>query len=350
MTRSWTVLQSCSAISLLGTLVVSCGGGGGSGGAGGGGPGAGGAGGGDAPIVFAELEARMVEASCQRSVTCGFMPDEASCKVALAHIGGALYPTLAEDVRTGKVTYDGVAASRCVEHVRNNPCDNHAWEPRSFGGLSLPSDRDCAAMVMGTVPAGGACFFRQECADHVECDSPGQTGEPACFPGTCAPAPIALGGDCSAPGARCREDRHEGCRDSAPRICIMVPDQEGADCSEIGGCWPPLRCVDGASGSMRICQSPHYPATGEPCVNGDGCDDARDTCDPSTKVCRRRSAIGAACSTDTCVRYARCDFATMMCVPPGAIGDSCDLSGCLKGFVCDATHLCVASAPLAACR
>ena len=83
------------------------------------------------------------------------------------------------------------------------------------------------------------------------------------------------------------------------------------------------------------------------------CDDARDVCDQTTRLCTSRIAVGGACSTiDGCVAYATCDGTTCVAMPgPGASCDSIAQDPCLLNLSCDTTTMhCSLPPSSASCR
>jgi hypothetical protein len=255
------------------------------------------------------------------------MPDLSTC-LAAVHLTPGLYPTLANDLVSGKVAYDGSAAARCLDHLRTLQCSLTAQLRLGI------DDPDCSKTLAGQIPAGAVCFFGDECSDHGSCTRTDDSCTEACCPGTCAPALIQLGGDCSASGARCVGGAAcTALAGGASSTCVALPDREGADCSSAGACALPLICIPDPATSARTCRN--AAGTGAACA-ALPCDDARDTCDSSTKVCRRRGKPGESCATGSCVSYASCDATTQLCVALGKIGDRC-VPTCLDGLTCDPT-------------
>ena len=182
-----------------GVISGSGGGGGSAGGGSAGGVDGGGSGGvdlGTGPIPIAQYETLALAAGCNNLVKCGLYPDQATC-LSSDQVVPHLYDTLVADVASGKVLYDPAQGRACVDATNTLPCTRTAL------AATNPALASCDAVFNGTVAAGGACFFDEECAgggncqiDYTSCPS----GE--CCPGSCVgpPPTVGLGVDCTAYG------------------------------------------------------------------------------------------------------------------------------------------------------
>ncbi len=282
------------------------------------------------PIPFAQLAASIDQAACRVDVLCGDFPDQATCLTSRQD-APHYYDTLGEDVDAGTVVYDGGKARACVDLLSSlSYCSR-------IGPSTLSSDPNCTGIFSGTVAAGGACFFRQECAGGGLCEFTDTSCESSaqCCPGTCVavPPPTASGEPCPQSPATCASD-----------VCVIGPSGTatcqdtvglGASCSGDIPCGPRLYC-DPVS---WICKAP--VATGGACFGSQDCGGTNDRCDATTSVCTPLLPVGTACDPTSggCVTYAACDATTSTCVELPLVGASCDpVNGpsCLGG-TCDAT-------------
>jgi hypothetical protein len=304
---------------------------------------------GSGSIPFSQFEPAFEQAACRMLVLCGEFPDQATC-LSSDHFEPHYYPTLAQDVSTGKVIYDGARAQACL---------NAYYAPRSCNRKEVDAiapNPDCHAIFTGTVAAGGVCFASAECAGGG-CETQNSCTQDQCCAGTCLAATptVPLGGDCPA-GTVC----------AAGTVCTVDLTNGGTTCQKpvgVGGscvygfleniCASPLYC-DSTSG---VCKAP--VATGEPCnpsLGSDDCDIRTDRCDATTSVCTPPLALGAPCSpaASTCAAYATCDATTNTCVGRPAVGQACDPTNgpaCLGDTTtCDSTSAtCVRMPASGAC-
>jgi hypothetical protein len=291
-------------------------------------------------LPFSQLEPSAQQAACHLIVLCGDSPDQATC-LASQQVPPHYYDTLAQDVASGKVRYDGVKARACFDAV-------NAVSSCHRTGLSVLSvDPDCTSIFTGTVAVGGACFFGEECAPGGACKltDASCSSSATCCPGTCiaVPPPVAAGGACPAFPGIC-----------ASRICVVdsiantetcqTPVGLGASCLGATPCETTLYC-DPVS---ETCKEPVgtggacNPALTSPPLVSEDCDGVNDRCSATTSVCTPLLAVGSPCdpATSGCVTYAICDATTNTCVERPAVGAVCDPTGagpsCLGGS-CDAT-------------
>jgi hypothetical protein len=312
--------------------------------------GAGTCGGGGRSIPLDQIAGDLVNAECDFLVACEGAPDRTTCLASIA-VDSAQLATLKVDVAAGTVVYDGQAAAACLDVYRSlTSCKQTA-----VGDLGQKLDAVCGQVFTGTLAAGSACFFSEECADHGICDRTTCTSS-GCCAGTCHARPTAIpaGGDCSNPlpdqdcvdGTLCTADAAGGGTCKAPLAA-------GARCGPYDRCALPYQCggtVDPLT-NEGTCTAP--PGHGQACDISGNCDDARDVCDQTTHVCTNAIAVGGACATsDACVSYATCDGTTCVARPgPDASCDSLAPDPCLLSLGCDATTMHCALPPTSpSCR
>lgn len=292
-------------------------------------------GGDGATIPIDELQTHAKEALCAYEVRCGLVPDTAACDETLY-----VKQQLLVDVKAGKVIYDGQAAAACLDLYRALGCNI------SGAGLSsVGQAQSCRDTIRGTVATGGACLTDEECQSQ-DCDKSACTMTTECCAGACA-AKIPAGGDCSAAGPRCADDLFCRRGTGTTGICSAVI-ADGQPCTSTDSCVTGRRCnlVTGTSaGTCGI-----LPAHGQACP-GMLCDSLSDLCDPASKTCVGRIAVGGDCSAipTGCVPYANCDAATKTCVPRKRAGEDCaQASDCLSGVACTG-GVCVPPSDKPAC-
>lgn len=232
------------------------------------------------------------------------------------------------DVQAGKIMYDGVAASECLNDISTASC--------SLSGSANVDEQACKDTFKGTAAAGAPCYTGAECVAQ-ECDV-GSTcvTSTMCCAGTCSAVPIAAGGACTgAPGSLCAAGT--SCRagaNGASGIC-QPPVAVGGACVSVGDCVAGAECTQDTLGH-GTCQ--RYPSEGQACDlnNGIPCDSLLDMCDTTSHTCVPLIAVGGACSVadDGCVRYATCDPNTMKCVANGGAGSPCTQDSCLGDLEC----------------
>jgi hypothetical protein len=264
----------------------------------------GGVGGSGGSIAIQDLGSRDSEAECSRAVRCGFYPDQPTCVAANPSFLGQLMA----DVQAGKVKYDGIAASDCLDALAAKSCTQSGTNFFRF-------PEACRAAFQGTAAAGAPCFISQECVSG-SCKLPPSASGLTCIAGTCDAVfvPIAQGGNCTIDGPEFQ------CVDGG--YCQVTPGTNRT-CQPLlavgEACSAPDACVDRAA-CVGTCQP--YPSEGQPCdPNGLACDAFADFCDITSHTCVRRSGVGGSCPTgEECVQYAGCDPATMKCVARSNVG------------------------------
>ena len=294
-----------------------------------------GAGDGDS-IPIDELAGRAMDAVCALEIRCGAAPDRAACEESVYQ-----RLQLEADVKAGKVIYDGRAAAACLNAYGTLGCS--ASDAALFNASHQQS---CDDVVKGTVAAGGSCLTDDECLSEA-CDKSTCNSALECCAGTCT-ARIPAGGDCSAVGARCAQDLF--CRrntvDQTAICTARIAD--GQPCTSSDVCVTGRRCNLVTGTSAGTCGA--FPAHGQACP-GDACDSTSDVCDPASKTCVSRIAVGGDCSAIStgCVAYASCDPATKTCVARKRAGETCAATtDCLSGVACT-DGVCVAPADKPAC-
>ena len=287
--------------------------------------------------------AEFADALCKLDVSCGSMPDTATCKATL-QFDSTEFATVRADIASGKVHYDAAKAGSCIDYVKSiygGPCTRS-------GLASVDTNDDvCSDVIVGSVADGGACFSSTECssANCVLADTACSRSRMCCA-GTCAakPTPIPVGGDCSTlqPGQACVSGAY--CvtdTTSTSQTCKIPSKVAGTACASVLDCASPFFCSRDSGSATGTCQ-PAGP-TGAACnatVSYGACDDLRDYCDTTTLKCTRRAAVGAACDANQsgCVGYASCVGGT--CVAMSTERGACntiDGPNCLGDLECSST-------------
>jgi hypothetical protein len=324
MAKSGRALASLSAAAWL----FSCGGGSSS-------P----ASGGDIPL--AELGPRVTTALCMYDVRCGVMPDQATCEAAEP----ADTARLVADVQAGRIVYDGAKAAQCLSAEASAIC--------GFSDDAAFAAEPCGEIFTGTIAAGGACAYDNECVSQT-CTTAGNCipGVTCCV-GSCQPGvgQLASGAACqplsgASPcpqGSSCQADASGGatCR---PLVAAGQP------CANFGDCVAGAQC-DKTGTAPGTCVA--FPTEGQPCdPAGPPCSPASEFCDGATSKCAPRLGVGAACPAGQgCALYTTCDLTTMKCVAKGARGAACAgtaSSDCLGGLEC-LNGACAPRAPEPVC-
>jgi hypothetical protein len=267
--------------------------------------------------------AQFADALCNLDVSCGSMPDVATCKATL-RLDSTEIATVRADIASGKAHYDAAMAGACMDYVKRiygGPCTRSALASVD----TTAGDEVCSKVIVGSVADGGACFSAAECASAncAEADTTCLRSR-ACCAGTCAakPTPIPVGGDCSAlqPGQSCAAGSSCFSTGSAGSSTCQVPSKvAGTSCTSTLECASPLFCARDSSSATGTCQP--SGATGAACnatATYGACDDLRDYCDPTTAKCTRRGAAGAACdaAAGTCIGYTSCLGGTCVAMSP----------------------------------
>lgn len=295
-------------------------------------------GGGDGDsIPIDQLAGRAMDVVCALEIRCGAVPDRAACDEIVNQ-----RLQLEADVKAGKVIYDGRAAATCLNAYSTFGCS--ASDVALFSASRLQS---CEDAVKGTVATGGSCLSDDECLSQA-CDRSACNGTVECCAGTCA-AKIPAGGDCSVAEARCADELF--CRRSTTDQTAICTARigDGQPCISTDVCVAGRRCNIVTGTGAGTCGA--FPAHGQACP-GNACDSSTDVCDPASKTCVSRIALGGDCSAfgTGCVAYANCDPTTKTCVARKRAGEACAATtDCLGGVVACMDGVCVARADEPAC-
>jgi hypothetical protein len=300
---------------------------------------------GSGALAVGDYLAMLTAASCTNQVTCGDAPDQATC-IAANHDDNTA--TIAR-VMYGTIKFDAAAAPACLDQIANAAC--------TFDGFQVDGADPCAGVLTGTVAAGGACFDSLECASPVAVCTP---NDPNCDPSmTCCPSkciePMIAKSGAACDGTATLCDTGLYCAGTqggaAMGTCQPVLTTEGAACTDPCACANPRYCNLDDTGNGK-CVTP--AASKAACSPNDQvpCVDNRDYCDPTTKTCTARVAVGTKCDDMTgaqCVGYAAC-FNSACVAYPGA-GAACNADtgiGCLGELACT-SGTCQAPPPAMDC-
>lgn len=193
----------------------------------------------------------------------------------------------------GLLALDAQGIQACRQHLAQVPC---AQQLRDLDG-------PCAALWVGTQPAGAPCGLDVEslvCAPQTAC----VLGLDLC--GTCQPA--AQAGQGCGGGITCQAGHACDNGTCAPRL---LPGQSCAD----GG-----RCALGASCSQGLCQGPTYTTVGQPCDADRRCP-YRSLCRGG--VCELAPLQGELCTAPGTCASGYCAASSGICQAPHAVGGSC---------------------------
>jgi len=301
-------------------------------------------------VPFSEFETSAEQAVCHFLVVCGEFADAATC-LASKQVQPHYYETLGSDISSGKVIYSGSRAKTCLDAVNALTACNGSLI-NSLEPLLPQADPICNYIFTGTVAAGGACFYSEECANGRPCVSmEACSKDQCCAAATCLMlTDVAEGGNCDVPDAVCPPGMTCSANPTGGGYSCQRLPGAGARCVYpsvgVGVCARPSFC-DGTTG---ICKAP--VATGGPCnPSWPGCENPQDRCVGTT--CTRLLSVGSACGPSTvgCVTYAACDATTSTCVERPAVGAACDPSGprCLGGTCDPNTATCTLEPPGGAC-
>lgn len=274
-------------------------------------------GGSGGPVPIADLEARLLDASCGIQTRCAGFPDVATCKASL--VSNTAH--LVAGVNAGRIQYDGNAAAACIDIIGSLGCN-----------LTDTPDNPpvaCANTFKGSVLAGGTCYGNEECVSgecgNMSCPSSGTCCSGTCEDGSPASNPVPAGGDCSRAGVTCADGTR--CMGSSDLGAVCTPGAalgEACATSGMGGieCLNHGVCLPSSSALGGTCAAP--PAEGEACDTMTGqCNSSLDYCDPVAAKCVRKLGPGQPCPYGTgCVDYAVCASGT--CVQEKKLGEICD--------------------------
>jgi hypothetical protein len=308
----------------------------------------GGKGSASAPATIEEFEEQAFDAYCDYNVTCGLMPDRATCRQSYYPLPSQRETDI-EGVAAKTLVYDPSRAEACLALYRTQPCTISDSVARVSEALEK-----CARVLVGTVAAGAGCFFAEQCLPGLVCNAASCAS--SCCPGTCTER-IADGVACSPTGAPC--GALSSCIAGATAdtyFCRSAP-LEGDACWPDGNCGGTLICIDSTGSAATSGHCRKRAAHGAACAfpASDDCDRAGDYCDRTTKTCVSRGDVGQPCTDDTnCRQYASCSTTTHVCTPKLKLGEVCNpgrSQACLGGLMCDsASGLCVAHVDGPACH
>lgn len=337
-----------SAIVCAGLVIAGCGGSGSTGGGN--------------PIPIDDLGSQYVAAGCDYLVRCNSISDAALCSSLFTPLYQMTsfnsFGASAAAVKAGKATYDGAAARKCVEAIRNQSCT----------GSNSAVDVACEKVFTGTLADGSRCITDAECLASSFCAKPAATAGAASCDGTCVPggtlcdndsqcsggqlcdtttmSTATSNGTCVTPiqpgatGAPC--GTNNACRDglwcsraATPATCMPL-GQAGASCDGnlLAGCAAGLICVPSDDGATSSCLTD--ARKGEPCQALYQCGGFFSTlvCDETAHACVDAPAAGPCAGTGLGLhvcdfRTSYCDLSqpTPTCMPFKASGASCDPTG-----------------------
>ena len=301
-----------------------------------------------------QLLAELPAAQCAHTVRCGVIgrSEEASCRSRLASVyaedSSAGY-TYREALSAGRLSFDGVAARKCLAYYRALRCGED--------GDNSDDLRACTRIYRPQVADGGACRAGGECRSGT-CNTSGPTGCPGvCVSGSlCNPLTCDEDSFCDPqtracaprrpPGAACSPSfDHASCQPGL--VCIggvcEVPQQSGGACGGATGL-----CATGFYCDTDIVICKPRVGTGGPCRSGRECQDglwcvSPDGPSPTPGTCKPVLDFPSACDPDLgtapaiCPTHAQCDPSTRQCVErPPRPGASCATEACLDFFFyCD---------------
>lgn len=261
-----------------------------------------------------DLPDALAGAECALAVRCGTMPDMQTC-LAAAFPGRAVgLHRLQADVAAHRVRYDSGAAGECVDTIAGLSCDV------SLHGS--PLEDACRPTFTGSIVPGQPCGVDDECASH-ECDTGDCAQSRACCSGTCqaVPAPIAPGGDCGAPHAKCAGDAYCRRNDAGDTCAPRVPI--GHACDDLDACSGSAICDLSPDGGAGACAA--LPDEGQAC-RADAflaCARSDDYCDSDSRRCTRRKGDDAPCRDHgECLGWLHCYGGHCGALPHA--GERCD--------------------------
>lgn len=280
----------------------------------------GGDGDGGGSISADEFDQRFADAVCNFYVNCGLLENRSQC--AQVELDGQSAAAAVAGVEAGTVIYDADAAASCL--ARFSSC-----ERATVFGLTSAAAAACSNVFRGTVPSGGACTNRAQCASEkceLACD-PGTCCEGTCVGDTPSLVYVNLGDACGN-GKVCTDST---C-DRTVSMCVALKPL-GSTCNEGFECESQLCNND-------VCVE--YVASGGACSSDDDCEQFGDICSDTSKTCVAVGLTGDACvDSDDCSPVYTCTSAKTCALGP-FVGEPCE-SSCVDNSYCDATTgACVA--------
>lgn len=265
------------------------------------------------PVAASDFASAYAHAACDDLAGCctqnGYGYNQPAC---LAAIQGLVQAELVNPATVAGAAYDANAAGECVARARRTAqtCAQTDEEKRLMNAV-------CGRIYSGLKRPGEECRSTMDCAaspeGRVSCTSwssasrdGGPSGGKMC---QVRKTPAAVGDSC------------EGFTGSTAAPPAVVGDCAGSSSA--------LRCDP----ETRTCQ-PRL-ALGQKCSGAGGCTtDAY--CNYKTQLCEAKLAVGAACtSPDDCAAGASCDFmGTKTCVAKRPVGADCQSSSDCASNAC----------------
>lgn len=285
-----------------------------------------------APVPLEQFTAKIYEAMCTAMITCGggaFATLEGCMGFLSSQMEGQDGPAgIVALVKAGTVTYDAVAAGKCMGMYTNCALISSGKAPG-----------DCAAVFTGTLSDGAACTEDEACksgyckqSDMLDSSCPGVCaaqgkvgaacqeddgceGSLLCIGEVCAAAGGKSGDPCS--GNSCGDGLYCASADGPTNTC-QPKLSANMPCADEKACKPGLFCGMSTSGDEQICQP--QAKLGEPCGGASGsgggsggfgsdafgapigpCEGSAICASPGIgkpSVCVAKVKVGEACSSD----------------------------------------------------
>jgi hypothetical protein len=258
----------------------------------------------DALGSFSRRQAQVI---CENLEPCctghGYSYDVEGCRARLA---GEL--ALRDTVASAGAVVDATAIDVCLARARD------------YAVACVPSDEvtraykdACLRVLTGPMEQG------EPCSHDLACKQPkGGEGHARCASGTCVlELPPTEGEPCVAKApsySNCDTAVDTYCSLSAGKCLKRAP--LGAPCLDTGG------CLEGSYCRAGLCVA-KAPAGGDCGGYGDGCL-AVGACEPATKTCAARRALGEPCNLASECGSGSCDT---VCQPPGLVAGSARCDG-----------------------
>ena len=293
----------------------------------------------------ADFRNRYASAFCQFFARCGVSPSVSACKADYFDSGAVDLTALAQDIDSGKIIYDASNAPTCFDAIAATACTEEAT---AQGGQT---NSLCTTVLKGTVASGGNCVTDAECVGGV-CHQP-SCGASCCL-GTCGQL-LAVGAACTS-STDCSAADYCGTDYVTSFQSTCQPrGGQGQPCTYNSQCQSGLACDSSSSGTCVP-----YVKDGQAC-NPDAadCENVGSFCDATSRTCRPRLAVGAACSvpdggisriSSGCVFYADCRGG--ICVALPGHGEACSVPdggaaslACFVGTCTGGTCQGIAQAP-----
>jgi hypothetical protein len=274
---------------------------------------------GQEPLSLAEFSTAFAKGFCGALATCcndqRLAFDEALCRRDAAEVGADLQ----HETEGLRVTFDPVAAARCIEDWTTVAC---LPIPR----LAFNQKHYCSLVFKGSVLPG------QPCAGHEECAGEGAYCNEVCVAAEAKPMNARLGEAC---GGTCKRPSYaeDGCESLFEAPHDLPSDVDLPSCHTKDG----LQC-SGLSSATRTCQSlvevgESCTGNSASCVEGAFCND--------TQLCEQQRDSGP-CegNSDPCSDDAFC-AETLECVYVGEwSGKACTADADCRDGYCNPFSIC----------